>query len=178
MRLVLDRCGTYQGQQCTQNTVGERPYPIINPGGPTAAGRRAMRFLEGNDRVFEQLFRVPKAAFGALVLWLRDNTSLRGTRYQSLKQKVMVFLYILGQGCTQRAAAHFFEISQSSVSSIIKSAAAAFEALHQAFVTQPDDDFLCEETALQPGVHCYHSCIGAVDGTYVDTFIPSAKQRK
>src|ERR1041384_2633360 len=69
---------------------------VIHPGGPDKAVRLAQRFLDAPDVHFQHLFRMPKAAFVALIDWLRENTRLHDSRYLTAEVKVMVVLFIFG----------------------------------------------------------------------------------
>lgn len=165
-------------QQDVLTTARREPPQIINPGGPTAANVKAIDFLADNKRASEDTFRVSQSSFEALVMWLRESTSMSGSKYHSLRLKVIIFLYVLSQGCTQRAEAHHFGISQSAVSRVVRSSAKAFEALHLAFVKQPDDEFICPENITKRGRQVFHGCISATDGTHIDAFVPSSTQKK
>lgn len=74
---------------------------IINPGGPSIARHVAERLLDAPGRQFYDLFRMDKATFRLLVNWLR-RAGLAGTQYQSVEQKVLIFLYILAHNSSQR----------------------------------------------------------------------------
>lgn len=155
-----------------------RPRGVVNPGGPEAAIEKAGRLLSGNVRLFEELFRVQRPVFQALILWLSQRTLLASTRYQSIQLKVMIFLFILGRGCSQSIAAHFFGVSQSTVSSVMTVVFEVFRLLYVNFVTLPDDNFTCPETSERPSLQPFYACVGAVDGTHIDAYVASEKQRK
>ncbi|VZH98585.1 unnamed protein product, partial [Fusarium fujikuroi] len=84
---------------------------------------------------------------------------MKGSSRQSLHLKLMIFLYVIGQGCMQRAAAHHFGVSQSSVSRIMATGLEAFADIHRTFVY-------------------FFGCIGAVDGTHIAAWVPEEGQRK
>ncbi|KAG5742680.1 hypothetical protein H9Q70_014583 [Fusarium xylarioides] len=160
--------------------IPHNPVPryIVNPGGPSAAAAKAQRLLRGSPARFFRIFRVPRGVFDELVEWLRENTALKDTKWQTLEQKVMIFLYVIGQGVSQHLAADFFEISQSTVSVVVTAAAEAFLKLHVHFVRLPDDSFISLETIARRSSQYFHGCIGAVDGTHLAAYIPSEEQRK
>jgi len=111
---------------------------VIHPEGYQGARRLAKWILEGSDRQFQNLFRIKKATFYTLVTWLRRNEGLEGFKFQTAEQKVMVVLYILGQVATQRQTAHFFRITQSSVSRTIRTLLLMLVSLHTAYVVLGD----------------------------------------
>ena len=102
-----------------------------------------MKKKEGGkeEKQFRDLFRMSKATFEAFLSWLRINEGLRGTRYQTTEQKLMVVLYIFGRGRDQRAAAHKFGITQSSISRTMTTVLTMLVSLHKAFVRLPEDDW-------------------------------------
>ncbi|KAG5742614.1 hypothetical protein H9Q70_014632, partial [Fusarium xylarioides] len=68
------------------------PRYIVNPGEPSAVAVKAQRLLWGSPARFFRIFRVPRGVFDELVEWLRENTALKDTKWQTLEQKVMIFL--------------------------------------------------------------------------------------
>ncbi|KAH7160581.1 hypothetical protein B0J13DRAFT_392261, partial [Dactylonectria estremocensis] len=125
---------------------------------------------------FYDLFRMEQRTFGELCRWLRLNTTLPASRYQTVEQKGMIFLYIMGSGEGQRNAAHFFHVSQSSVSDIMKDLFDPAVQLHTAFVTLPEDDYISRDVELDPKSRSFAGCIGALDGTHIDALVPLDQQ--
>ncbi|VZH93402.1 unnamed protein product [Fusarium fujikuroi] len=80
---------------------------------------------------------------------------------------MIIFLYVIGQGCTQQAAAHHFGVSQSSVSQIIATGLEAFTNIHRTFVIQPEPTEVCHEPITKPKCQYFFGCIGAVDSTHI-----------
>jgi hypothetical protein len=150
--------------------------PLVHPAGPFGARRLAERILEGSDTQFSDLFQMDKAAFHALVAWLRNNAGLEGSRYQIAEQKVMVVLWILGHAESQRNTAHKFQVSQSSVSRTMKTVLPMLVSLHYAFVRLSEDDWLDPAVELNPKTNAFNGCIGAIDGTHIAAYIPLRKQ--
>ncbi|KAG5786536.1 hypothetical protein H9Q69_014370 [Fusarium xylarioides] len=123
---------------------------IVNPGGSVAAEEFGQRLLTGHERRFVEELRVTKDQFYQLADWISVNTSMKGSNRQSLHLKLMIFLYVIGQGCTQRAAAHHFSISQSSISRIMATALEAFADIHRTFVVQPEPTEVPHEPITKP----------------------------
>ncbi len=115
--------------------------------------------------------------FKKLVDWLFDKTGLVGTRYQTVEQKVMIFLWILAHAESQRNAAHFFQVSQSTVSEIVNNLLPKFESLHKAFVQLNHDSWLDPVVELDPKLNAFNGCIGAIDGTHIFAHIPLREQQ-
>jgi hypothetical protein len=149
---------------------------VINEGGPLAANRFAARLLTGSERRFFELFRMTQTEFTALVEWVCENCPVSNTRYYTVELKVMLFLWIVAFNETQRNAAHFFGVSQSTVSRTVKQYLPHFVRLHTAFVVQPDNDFVAPEIELDPTVRHYSGAIGAIDGTHIHARVPVKDQ--
>ncbi|KAK0704544.1 hypothetical protein B0H67DRAFT_613179 [Lasiosphaeris hirsuta] len=149
---------------------------VIHPKGPRGARRFASGLQKGSEKQFRDLFRISREAFQALVRWLKINEGLRGTRYQTAEQKLMVVLYILGRGRDQRVAAHKFGITQSSISRTIATILPMLMSLHIAFVRLPEDDWLDPAVELNPKMSAFNGCIGAIDGTHIRAHIKASEQ--
>jgi hypothetical protein len=151
---------------------------VVHRGGPLNALLKAHGLLEGDPTRFFNLFRYSQDHFLRLTTWLEENTDLQGSRYQSIEQKVMILLYVLGQGCTQAQAAHFFECSQSTISSVMDKGLEALRLLFIEFVRQPPESYVAVEPMLNSQWHHFKGCIGAIDGTHIKAHIPLHDQRK
>ncbi|KAG5955154.1 hypothetical protein E4U57_003675 [Claviceps arundinis] len=77
------------------------------------------RLLAAPDDHFKVICRMRKDVFNKLVYWTRTNTTIRNTRYR-VELKLMVYLYLLTSGKSQRNAAAFFHISQASIHRIAR----------------------------------------------------------
>lgn len=75
-----------------------------------------------------------KYTFKKLVSWLKEHTALRDSRYISAELKVMVVLWIFAHNECQRNAAYRFQISQSTVSHMVKRLLPRLVYLHTQFV--------------------------------------------
>jgi hypothetical protein len=119
---------------CREDEDELPPQPINK--GPKAAREYAHGILEGPESRFRELFRVERSVFMDLVNSLRLNTPICSTRYESVEQKVMIFLW----DETQRNTAHRFMVSQSTVSAVIDELLGYFLTLYQHFVDLPPED--------------------------------------
>lgn len=148
----------------------------IHHAGPEAARELADSIYRGSPTQFKDLFRMERTHFKRLVVWLQYNAGLKGSRYQTSIQKVMIFLWILAHNESQRNTAHKFQVSQSTVSSIFKQLLPMFVKLHTVFVKPKPDDWLDPDIELNKQLNAFNGCIGAIDGTHIPAHIPLRKQ--
>ncbi|KAG5923764.1 hypothetical protein E4U61_002661 [Claviceps capensis] len=97
---------------------------------------------ENPDHIFKQVLRVTKIQFHRLVRWVRVDTSFEDNQHRTCGQRVMVFLYIMGFGKTQRSVARQFCMSQRSVGHIFHEVLSYMDTLYNAFVQIPGDMYL------------------------------------
>ena len=149
---------------------------VVNEGGPATARLFANTLLYGPERRFFELFRMTKSEFKALIKWLKLYSTVKVTQYQSVEQKVMIYLWIVAFNEPQRNAAHFFKVSQSTVSTVVKELTPCFVLLHQAFVQQPIEGEVSREVATDPRTIHFAGAIGAIDGTHIQAKVPAKDQ--
>ncbi|KAG5966765.1 hypothetical protein E4U58_002419 [Claviceps cyperi] len=77
------------------------------------------KLLTASDDDFKVICRMRKDVFKKLVYWMRTNTTIRSTRYR-VELNLMVYLYLLASGKSQRNAASFFHIRQASIHRIAR----------------------------------------------------------
>jgi hypothetical protein len=73
----------------------------------------------GNQRRCFEVLRMSLTTFQALVYWLVMNTELKSSRKQAgiqVEEKVMIFLYIISRGASNRDTAERFSHSNHSIS--------------------------------------------------------------
>lgn len=67
----------------------------------------------------QEIFRMPLETFLALEKWLTEHTSLKESRkHFSVRQKIAMFLYIVGEGASNRAVQEKFQHSGDTVSHV------------------------------------------------------------
>lgn len=67
----------------------------------------------------QEIFRMPLETFLALEKWLTEHTSLKESRkHFSVRQKIAMFLYIVGEGASNRAVQEKFLHSGDTVSHV------------------------------------------------------------
>ena len=133
--------------------------------------------LGGPERQFYDLFRMSKEVFVALRDWMFSNTHLRDTRYQTVEQKLLIFIWILAYNEPQRNTAARFRIAQSSVCAIVADMVPRFIQLFNAFVKMPPNNFVDPTIEFSPQLQYLTGAIGAVDGTLLHAHIPLDQQR-
>lgn len=67
------------------------------------------------DTIWLNMIRMTKGSFDALIEWLRLHTLFRSGRHVPEQEKLLIFLYIVCQGMTYRAAAFFFGRSEETI---------------------------------------------------------------
>jgi predicted XRE-type DNA-binding protein len=95
-----------------------------------------------------------------------------------VEQRLMVMLWILAQGETQRNTAHKFQISQSTVSEIVDQMLPKLVSLHKTFVRLPEDGWIDPNIELDPKFNAFNGCIGSIDGMHFAVHIPLRKQTR
>lgn len=163
--------------------VDRRAFPTlqrqtIHAGGWKASHTYARRQLAIADSAFRETYRIDKQIFWRLLDWLETNGGLRGSRYQSSAQKLLVFLWIIAFGEPQRNAAHRFLCAQSTVHAVFHAVLAAMLQLFRSFVRQPSDEYLSPHIELNADYNDFNGCIGAIDGTLVAAHVPSSLQNR
>jgi hypothetical protein len=76
----------------------------------------------GNQRRCFEVLRTSLPTFQALVNWLGINTELKGSRTQAgtrIEEKLMIFLYIISRGASNRDTAERFSCSGRTISKLL-----------------------------------------------------------
>ena len=124
----------------------------------------------------QEVFRMPLETFLALEKWLTANTSLKESRkHFSVRQKLAIFLFIIGEGASNRAVQEKFQYSGDTVSHIFHEVLNSLIPLHAEIVNLPTKDDVLhprigEDTKYFP---YFRNCLGALDGTHIPTHVPS-----
>jgi len=174
----------HQRDRRVQRRVDRRTVPftgirrIVNPGGSKFALCFSRVFLEADNIAFHEQFRMKRSCFESLTRWYALNTNLLDSQRQSLPQRLLVFLYILAWDAPQRLVAHRFRISQSAVSSIFHQALQATMRLAKALITMPEPGWVSPTIELDPRLCQFNGCVGAIDGTHIPIFAPSAQKER
>ena len=175
-RRAFFACAAISALQLLRTANRTTTREAIHPGGQYEVQRIVNGILDGSPVQFQQLFRLEKPVFLALVSWLKRHTGLRDGRYLSANLKVMIVLWIFAHNEDQRSASHRFQVSQSTVSRVVKRLLPRLVYLHTQFVRANEDDWLDPKIELDPKLNAFNGCIGAVDGTHIMAFVPAKKQ--
>ncbi|CCE28468.1 uncharacterized protein CPUR_02155 [Claviceps purpurea 20.1] len=144
-----------------------------------AAADYALKLLNSQGTIFEDTFRLSKGIFYRLLQWLQaNNEGFIDTPYRSCAQRLMVFLYIMASGETQRNTAHRFRMSQPSVCRIFHKVLSFMVELHVAFVKMPGETYVSDKISTQDRFSDFIGCIGAIDGTHIAAHVPEHLQRR
>ena len=72
------------------------------------------------DIIWNNLVRMSKPSFNALLEWLLGHTLHCTGRHVSVREKLLIFLYIVCQGVTHRVAAFLFGRSEETINRLVK----------------------------------------------------------
>ena len=79
-------------------------------------GKTLISTLEdASNTIWIELLRMSKASFEALLEWLEARTPLRSGRHISVREKLIIFLYIVCQSNTHRMIAFLFGRSVDTI---------------------------------------------------------------
>jgi hypothetical protein len=134
--------------------------------------------LQAPDCIFVTIFRMSKITFRKLCEWLRHNTRASGSRYQSLEQRVIVFLWLVAYNKPQRNTALRFQMSQASVSAIFHHLIGPMRLLYTRFIRQLPLEYMSSRVELDDRFYHFNSAIGAVDGIYIPAFVTRGRQKR
>ncbi|CCE35100.1 uncharacterized protein CPUR_02029 [Claviceps purpurea 20.1] len=168
-------------EQCRVNRVSHHCHPrgaSEDAPSESAATEYARSLLKGPDHIFKQVLRVTKIQFHRLVRWLCVNTAFEDNQHRTCEQRVMVFLYIMGLGKTQRSAAHQFRMSQPSVGRIFHEVLTYMQSLHNAFVQLPGDVYVSDKIVTDEKYFVFNGCIGAIDSMHIAAHVPLDQQSR
>ncbi|KAG6222090.1 hypothetical protein E4U26_005520 [Claviceps purpurea] len=132
-----------------------------------AAAEYAKSLLNSPDMIFKDVLRLTKIKSSAFFSWLKANTAFDDNQRRTCEQSLMIFLYIMGFGETQRNTAYRFQMSQPSVCRIFHNVLSYMSQLHKAFVQMPTDDYISDKISTEFRYLAFNGCIGAIDGTHI-----------
>lgn len=176
-------CGVDCGWQQQPHIIG-RPVErdIIQESrastSPAEARRIADSFIRLPDQMFFDLFRMPKATFFDLVQWLRDHTLAQGSRYTTLEQRVLVFLWLMAFNETHRNAARAFHLNRGTISRIFHCIKGPMRRLHETFVRPLPSGYVSTAVELDEDLHEFNGAVGCLDGTHVPAHIRRDMQQR
>lgn len=116
--------------------------------------------------------------FERLCAWLRAHTSIENANSKmTLEEKVLIFLHICRHGVGFRESQIVFNHSTDTISRSFHAVLEGLVQLHQEVVLQPTDhQTVPPEIATNPKLFpWFKDCVGAVDGTHIHAFVPTAE---
>jgi len=154
-------------------------YHINRQYGDPMTGERWMeRILTVHTRLCPEQLGLSAESFGRLESLLRQKGGLCDSKYMSGREQLGIFLYAVTSNQTMRRIAERFQRSTETISR-------NYHKVMYCFL-QPEmyDTYLRSKakTPPEPGhryswLPCYFgNCIGAVDGTHIDVFVPTSEQ--
>jgi len=130
------------------------------------------------SRIFRML-RMSRTTFLALERWMRQHTRLKDSRQSVLlKEKLGIYLYIVGQGASFRLTAETFRRSINTVHRVFHEVLRAMNDLYLMEVRLPTI-----RTPLASRIRknnkfwpFFKDCIGALDGSHIHAFVSGIHQ--
>ncbi|KAL5567609.1 hypothetical protein UlMin_024184 [Ulmus minor] len=125
------------------------------------------------DRLFNKI-RMYRPCFEMLIQVLRQQTALQNSRFLTLEEQVMIFIYVISQKATNRMAMEDWQHSGSTISIVFTRICKAIASLSPIFIKPSNFDDVPDEIRFNPKYYPYfQDCIGAIDGTHIAAHAPS-----
>ena len=106
------------------------------------------------DRMFNKI-RMYRPCFEMLIQVLRQQTGLQNSRYFTLEEQVMIFVYVISQKATNRMAMEDWQHSGSTISVVFTRICKAIASLSQTFIKPPNFDAIPDEIRWNPKYYPY-----------------------
>ena len=106
------------------------------------------------DRMFNKI-RMYRPCFEMLIQVLRQQTTLQNSRYLTLEEQVMIFVYVISQKATNRMAMEDWQHSGSTISVVFTRICRAIASLSQTFIKAPNFDAIPDEIRWNPKYYPY-----------------------
>jgi len=119
---------------------------------------------------------MPITTFLDLRDWLSQNSTLRASRYVSMEEQLMSFLWIIGHNASNREAQEQFQHSGETISRHFRSVLQAMLQLYHGFVRLPPDITPTRIRSDWGKMSYFKNVRGAIDGTHILAHISSAQQ--
>ncbi|KAL5582016.1 hypothetical protein UlMin_014458 [Ulmus minor] len=125
------------------------------------------------DRLFNKI-RMYRPCFEMLIQVLRQQTVLQNSRFLTLEEQVMIFIYVISQKAINRMAMEDWQHSGSTISIVFTRICKAIASLSPIFIKTPNFDDVPDEIRFNPKYYPYfQDCVGAIDGTHIAAHAPS-----
>ena len=156
----------------------KRPRHLMDPSEVIerdVAGRKQMlrNLYQGSNVYCYDNLRLTKRSFSDLCTILRERCDMCDTLNVSVEEKVAIFLLVVGHGTKMRMIRSSYGWSLEPISRYFNEVLRGVLSLCHEFIKLPDP------LAVQPEDskwRWFEDCLGALDGTHIDVFVPLADQ--
>jgi hypothetical protein len=139
-------------------------------------GSMYYRELVDSDSIprWNTITRMSKEAFFGFLQLLTTEGGLQSAQHGGCcaGQKLMIFLYIIGHGATQRNAAERFQHSTRTISKNFNQVLRAIMRLKKRLLLEKSLDPQPEIANNYRFASCFDKCLGALDGSHVSASPP------
>jgi DDE superfamily endonuclease len=131
--------------------------------------------LNEHPQRIQDLTRLKRETFIALLQWLTEKTNLKTSRNVSAAEKLLIFLFICSNGVTFRAVSETFQHSTRTVHRAFYEVLHCLLRLYKDVVLSPDQtpDKIRQDNNYWP---YFMDCIGALDGGLIEAWVPGKDQ--
>ena len=106
------------------------------------------------DRLFNKI-RMYRPCFEMLIQVLRQQTALQNSRFLTLEEQVMIFIYVISQKAKNRMAMEDWQHSGSTISIVFTRICKAIASLSPIFIKPPNFDDVPDEIQFNPKYYPY-----------------------
>jgi hypothetical protein len=132
--------------------------------------------LTGNPQRIQNLTRLKRETFKALLQWLIEHTGLKDSREVSAAEKLIIFLLISSHGANFRMASKTLQRSTRTIHRAFNEVLNCLLHLHKDFVVLPSDTTGDEIERDDKRWPYFADCIGALGGTLIEVWISHKEQ--
>ncbi|XP_052301365.1 protein ALP1-like [Populus trichocarpa] len=135
--------------------------------------------LRGHWKRSVNMFRMDATTLLSLCTELETHHGLKPSRKMSVIEKVLMFLFTIAVGASNRQVQERFQHSGETISRCFKEVLKSLRLFAVEVIKPVDPQFTStpREIAMNPRfMPHFKNCVGAIDGTHVRACIPSANQ--
>jgi hypothetical protein len=136
--------------------------------------------ISGAHARFLAQARMPRSVYQCRCRHLQERRLLRATRCLNVETKVMLFLKLVGHGCSVRNLAERFQVSVHTVTKTIKDVLGAIIAIAGDYIKMPtgNEDISLKILDNSKYYPFFKNCIGAADGTHITVTVPAREHHR
>lgn len=132
--------------------------------------------LTGHPQRIQNLTRLKRETFKALLQWLLEHTDLKDSREVSAAEKLIIFLLISSHGANFRLASESLQRSTRTIHRAFNEVLNCLLHLHKKFVVLPSDGTRDDIERDDKRWPYFADCIGALGGTLIEVWISHKDQ--